>query len=78
MPSADLEGTSPQSVITIGGSATPEEVAAVVAVLTAASGGSVTDAGAGDVPSLWADHGRAVRSGAPHGRGAWRASGQPR
>jgi hypothetical protein len=49
--------------------ATPEEVAAVVAVLSAP-----------EPPrrrSLWAAPERQVRRTLPHGRGAWRASGLP-
>jgi hypothetical protein len=59
--------------------ATPEEVAAIVAVLASLGGGEV----APQPPrSEWAGPERAVRSTAvrplPHGRGAWRASGLPR
>jgi len=60
--------------------ATPEEVAAIVAVLA-----SLGDGGTAPEPprSEWADPVRAVRSSVaarplPHGRGAWRASGLPR
>ncbi|GEM_PF-1433618 len=61
---------------TIHGDATPEEVAALVAVLTAASG---TDAdGVPESGSAWADHSRGVRSNPTRGPGAWRASGRPR
>jgi len=58
---------------------TPEEVAAIVAVLSAAGGG----APAPEPPrSEWANPARGARI-APgttltHGRGAWRASGLPR
>lgn len=58
---------------------TAEEVAAIVAVLSALGGG-----GAAPEPprSEWANPVRGVRStpgrGLPHGRGAWRASGLPR
>lgn len=58
---------------------TPEEVAAIVAVLSALGGGEP----APEPPrSEWANPARGVRS-APgralaHGRGAWRASGLPR
>jgi hypothetical protein len=54
--------------------ATPEEVAAVVAVLSALGGA------APEPPrrrSLWAAPERQVRRTLPHGRGAWRASGLP-
>lgn len=58
---------------------TDEEVAAIVAVLSALGGGEP----APEPPrSEWANPARGVRStpgrGLPHGRGAWRASGLPR
>lgn len=58
---------------------TPEEVAAIVAVLSALGGG----APAPEPPrSEWASPARGVRStpgrALAHGRGAWRASGLPR
>ena len=90
MPPADSQPTAPDAGataeaaaeptpvagITIHGDATPEQVAALVAVLAAASGGAGEEA-AGPA-SQWADHSRAVRKAATHGRGAWRASAQPR
>ena len=85
MPSADPQPTAPDAVaelaatpagITIHGEATPEQVAALAAVLAAASGGAGEEA-VGPA-SQWADHSRAVRKAATHGRGAWRASAQPR
>ena len=59
--------------------ATPEQVAAIVAVLASLGG----DQAAPEAPrSEWASPERAVRSGSvralAHGRGAWRASGLPR
>lgn len=60
-------------------STTPEEVAAIVAVLASLGGG---DAAPEPARSEWASPARAVRTtagGVPaHGRGAWRASGLPR
>ncbi len=58
---------------------TPEEVAAIVAVLSALGGG----APAPEPPrSEWASPARGVRTTPgrtlAHGRGAWRASGLPR
>lgn len=58
---------------------TAEEVAAIVAVLSALGGGGP----APEPPrSEWAHPVRGVRStpgrGLPHGRGAWRSSGLPR
>ncbi|MFC8501831.1 acyl-CoA carboxylase epsilon subunit [Pedococcus sp. NPDC057267] len=61
----------------VRGDATPEEVAALLAVLSAA-------AGADDPPpaprpvSRWASRERAVRRPLAPGQGAWRASGWPR
>ncbi|GAA2301998.1 hypothetical protein GCM10010402_71180 [Actinomadura luteofluorescens] len=63
----------------------PEEVAALVAVLTARAGAAAAarDGAAPPPPSRWADRSRLVRttlaSGPrPRGPGAWRASGLPR
>ena len=54
--------------------ATPEEIAALVAVFASLGGD--------DVPpprrAEWNAPGRLVRSTLPHGPGAWRASGLPR
>ncbi|GAA4804008.1 acyl-CoA carboxylase subunit epsilon [Nocardioides caeni] len=58
---------------------TPEEVAAIVAVLSAMGGSAPAPAAP---VREWASPARAARStavrGFPHGRGAWRASGLPR
>ncbi|MDP9824224.1 acyl-CoA carboxylase subunit epsilon [Nocardioides massiliensis] len=60
----------------IRGDASPEEVAALTAVLTALASG----AGEPERParSVWASPQRAVRRPHAHGRGAWRSSGLPR
>ena len=69
---------------TIHGDATPEEVAALVAVLGHAGPKGSTQRGwedADGIPesgSAWADHSRGVRSNPTRGPGAWRASGRPR
>jgi hypothetical protein len=60
----------------VRGDPTPEEIAALVAVLTARA-----RAAAGPGPerrSAWADPGRRLRPGLHHGPGAWRASALPR
>ncbi|HSF98595.1 MAG TPA: acyl-CoA carboxylase epsilon subunit [Ornithinibacter sp.] len=61
------------SVVVVRGAATPEEVAALVAVLAAASGD-----GADSTPeaalSAWAAHGATLRRPVGHGPGAWRNS----
>ncbi|MBU2074710.1 MAG: acyl-CoA carboxylase subunit epsilon [Actinobacteria bacterium] len=54
--------------------ATPEEVAAVVAVLSALGGGEPAPP---PRRSEWAAPHRQVRRTLPHGVGAWRASGLP-
>ena len=60
----------------VHGDATPEEIAALVAVLASTSGGA---APAKPKPrSTWADPRRRMRSTLPHGPGAWRASALPR
>lgn len=60
----------------VSGDATPEEVAAIVAVLTAASNG--TDEPPPARRSLWADSARVPGSRLAPGPGAWRASALPR
>jgi Acyl-CoA carboxylase epsilon subunit len=58
------------------GDPTPEEVAALVAVLTARARAA---AGAEPRPrrSAWSDHARRLRQPLPHGPGAWRTSAFP-
>ena len=61
----------------VKGDASPEEVAALVAVLQglAAAGTASVDQPA---PSEWSSHHRKVRAPVTPGRGAWRASALPR
>ncbi|MEP9361774.1 acyl-CoA carboxylase epsilon subunit [Nocardioides sp. CN2-186] len=59
----------------INGDATPEEVAAVVAVLSALGGPAAP--ARRRTPSWSAPH-RLVRRTLPHGPGGWRASSLPR
>jgi Acyl-CoA carboxylase epsilon subunit len=59
----------------VRGDATPEEVAALVAVI-ASMGGTVAPAPP-KPRSTWADPARRMRTTLPHGPGAWRASGLP-
>jgi Acyl-CoA carboxylase epsilon subunit len=59
----------------VHGDATPEEIAALVAVIASMSG---TAKPTRPKPrSTWADPRRRVRVTLPHGPGAWRASGLP-
>jgi len=60
----------------VHGDATPEEVAAIVAVLSAVGGGS--SAPPRRPRPAWSAPERAVRRTLPHGAGGWRASGLPR
>jgi hypothetical protein len=55
--------------------ATPEEVAAIVAVFSALGGGAAPEP---DPVAAWASHARRMRPAHPHGPGGWRASGLPR
>ena len=75
-----IEGTEAaepsRPLILVKGDATPEEVAALVAVLQAASSGDEAPAPA--PKSEWSAHHRKVRSTYPHGPGGWRSSGMPR
>jgi hypothetical protein len=59
----------------VKGDATPEEVAALVAVIASMGGG---EAAKPKPRSTWADPARRMRSVHRHGPGEWRASGLPR
>ena len=58
--------------VVVRGVATPEELAALVAVLSAASGGDETSSGT--TSSSWAAHASALRHPLDHGPGAWRSA----
>jgi hypothetical protein len=60
----------------VNADATPEEVAALVAVFSAIGAGKDTPAPV--PPSEWQAHHRKLRHVPPHGRGGWRSSGLPR
>lgn len=67
---------SDQSLRVVKGEPTPEELAALVAVVSAkAAAPSETQPAR---PSNWAAYWRSVRRPFPTGPGAWRASGLPR
>lgn len=55
--------------------ATPQEIAALVAVFSAMGG---SEAPKKKAPSQWASPTRTVRRTLPHGVGGWRASALPR
>jgi hypothetical protein len=74
---ATLSGDEQQPLLrVINADATPEEVAALVAVFSAL-GSSGADAPRRPRPA-WSNPARSVRQTHRHGGGAWRASGLPR
>jgi Acyl-CoA carboxylase epsilon subunit len=61
----------------VKGDPTPEELAALVAVVAARAAVAGAGAGAADpAPSAWADRAAAVRRPLPVGPGAWARSGR--
>lgn len=69
--------TEPQPLLrVVSGNTTPEEVAAILAVLGAVGGGAPPPAKR-PAPA-WSAPQRAVRRALPHGPGGWRSSGLPR
>ena len=73
---ADDQPTPHRPLGLVRGDATPEEVAAVMAVLSAASGGDAKPAPRHT--SQWSSPARALRRPLSPGPGAWRASSWPR
>ena len=71
------EQPTPPLLRVIRGDATPEEVAALVAVLAASAPGAVGTS-APPTPSRWVDRVGHLRRPLEHGPGAWRASALPR
>lgn len=73
------EGADGPVLRVVRGDATPEEVAALVAVVSAANARATASAGEPAAPrvSAWRDPARRVRGPLPHGPGAWRASAFP-
>ncbi|MQA82838.1 MAG: acyl-CoA carboxylase subunit epsilon [Streptosporangiales bacterium] len=68
-------GAGEQPVLrVVRGDPSPEELVALVAVVTARSAPSAAPVRR----SAWRDSGRGTRGPLPHGPGAWRRSGQPR
>jgi hypothetical protein len=61
----------------VRGEPTPEELAALVAVLAARSPAPAAEPGA-RAGGGWGDHARAMRAPLPHGPGRWRAAALPR
>jgi hypothetical protein len=61
----------------VRGDPTPEEIAALVAVLTARARAASASPPAPRPRSAWSDPSRRLRGTLPHGPGAWRASALP-
>jgi hypothetical protein len=63
----------------VTGDPTPDEVAALVTVVSALAAGAAEAAAKGRGPKPeWSAHHRKLRGTHRHGAGAWRASGLPR
>ena len=75
-PTRDATSQPAPQLRLVRGDATPEEVAALLAVLTAASAGGQEPAARRT--SAWSDRARAVRRPLHPGPGAWRVSAWPR
>ena len=71
MTSSPAQG-SLEPAIVVRGHATPQELAAQVAVLSAVSGGE--EPASDRATSTWAAHAGALRYPLDHGPGAWRSS----
>jgi hypothetical protein len=73
---SDVEAAAPPLLRVVRGNPSPEELAALVAVIAARSAGG-TDAEPA-VRSAWTDRARLVRQPLRPGPGAWKASALPR
>lgn len=63
----------------VKGDASPEEIAALLTVLTArVAAAAATGTAVSPRRSAWADHAHRLRTPLPHGPGAWRRSALPR
>ena len=72
---SDRTGEDEAPAIRITGPATPEDVAAIIAVLAAAAAGD--DDSDTSRTSTWAAHAAAMRRPVGHGPAAWRTSLRP-
>ncbi len=71
------DGDSPPVLRVIRGDATPEEIAALVAVVMARSASAPAPGPAPRVRSAWSDRSRQMRSPIRPAPGAWRRSALP-
>lgn len=74
-PGADDDRPAGPALRVISGDASPEEIAALLAVISARSAGAPRRPE--PAPSGWNDRSRGLRGPLPHGPGAWAASGRP-
>ena len=74
MTEATEPTSTPPFLRVVKGDATPEEVAALVAVLSSLGGPAVDE----KPTPAWSAHHRKVRVTLPHGPGGWRSSALPR
>ena len=73
MSAADKSDESPRPLLrVVRGEPDDAELAALIAVVSAASAGAAPEAE--PEPSAWRDRARLVRGPLPHGPGAWRVS----
>ena len=78
MPEPVDRGTAEPLLRVVFGDPTPDELAALVAVLVARAGTTAAAAADSDAPRpAWQDRARYLRTTLPHGAGAWRASAWP-
>ncbi|HUR73039.1 MAG TPA: acyl-CoA carboxylase subunit epsilon [Sporichthya sp.] len=71
-PARDADETPRPLLRVVRGEPDDAELAALIAVVHASSGGAAPEAEA--EPNAWSDRSRLVRHPLPHGPGAWRAS----
>ncbi len=76
---ADAEPAGHPPLFVIDGDATPEEVAALTAVLQGLAAAATASSGGTKKPrSEWSAHHRKARPTLPSGPGGWRSSAMPR
>lgn len=73
----DESGPARPPLRVIRGDATPEEIAAIIAVLATASGAGDGTGDSASARSRWAEPASRMRPALAHGRGAWRFSSLP-
>jgi hypothetical protein len=77
-PGDRQEPSGPPLLRVVRGDPTPEETAALVAVLMARAGDAAAPGPARSVSGFWADRSRLLRRPLSPGPGAWRRSALPR